>query len=96
MKWERSSGGLGKEWPFIFGLLSLTVILPMTGIVMGYFAPLLLPARLEGDRTFLWMALILAVVGIVLLFIARLPLYRRGMYFTFGSRALPRGQMLQY
>lgn len=31
----------------------------------------------------------LAMVGAVLLFIAKLPLYRQGRFFTFGIQALP-------
>ena len=36
-----------------------------------------------------WVALALAVTGIVLLFLARLPLYGQRKFFTFGSRGLP-------
>jgi hypothetical protein len=34
-------------------------------------------------------ALSIAAVGASLIFIAKIPLYRRRMFFTFGSRALP-------
>ena len=34
-------------------------------------------------------ALIIAAIGISLIFTAKLPLYRSRMFFTFGSRALP-------
>jgi hypothetical protein len=34
-------------------------------------------------------SLAVAVLGAVLLFIAKLPLYRQGRFFTFGIRALP-------
>ncbi len=36
-----------------------------------------------------WIALILAIVGLTLLFLAKLPLYRQGEFFTFGSKAMP-------
>ncbi|MEN6336561.1 MAG: hypothetical protein ABFE01_20085, partial [Phycisphaerales bacterium] len=43
----------------------------------------------QGDPTFVWVSLVLAGIGVILLFFARLPLYRQGRFFTFGSKALP-------
>ena len=45
---------------------------------------------------FVWMALTLAVIGVVLLFIARLPLYRHRRFFTFGPKGLPEGHRKVY
>lgn len=53
----------------------------------GLVLPPLFRAR-KGDTTVLWVALALAAIGIVLLFIARLPLYRQRRFFTFGPGAL--------
>src|SRR5688572_15029417 len=42
----------------------------------------------RGDDTLLWIAAVLGFIGVVLLFFARLPLYRQRRFFTFGPRAL--------
>jgi hypothetical protein len=41
-------------------------------------------------------ALASACVGIALIFYAKLPLYRAGRYFTFGSRAIPENRRAFY
>jgi len=45
-------------------------------------------AKAIGDTSLLHLALWLGVVGSVSLFLARLPLYRRGRFFTLGPRDL--------
>jgi hypothetical protein len=45
-------------------------------------------ARAFGDTSLFRFALCLGVLGSVALFVARLPLYRRGRFFTLGPRAL--------
>jgi hypothetical protein len=76
-------------------------------ILFLHFAPipiLLLAATLatlfasaaHGDPTLLWAALLLACVGVVLLFTARLSLYRQGNYFSFGPRLLSPGHKRLY
>jgi len=40
------------------------------------------------QMAFFWIAIAAAGIGIVLLYLARLPLYREGKFLTFGSRAL--------
>jgi hypothetical protein len=42
----------------------------------------------RGDTTLFNLAVFLGVVGAVLLFIARIPLYRQRRFFTLGPRAL--------
>lgn len=42
----------------------------------------------RGDTTLFNFAVFLGVVGAVLLFIARIPLYRQRRFFTLGPRAL--------
>jgi type IV secretory pathway VirB3-like protein len=44
----------------------------------------------QGDPFLVRMALILAVVGLILLFFAKLSLYRQGKFFTFGPKAMSR------
>lgn len=57
---------------------------------------LLSRAHSEGDRTLLVAALVLGFIGIVLLFLARLPLYRKRRLFTFGPHALDRKHQRLY
>ena len=44
----------------------------------------------QGDSTFIFAALALALCGVVLLFFAKLPLYRQRKFFAFGPRLLNR------
>jgi hypothetical protein len=69
-------------------VLFLQLGVPLIGITGGCFIPAISAAR-QGNPFLFWVALLLAVVGIVLLFIARLSLYRQGKYWTFGSSNLP-------
>jgi hypothetical protein len=46
--------------------------------------------RQQGGVGAFAVALALGVVGILLLFLARLPLYRRRQFFSFGPRQLDR------
>ena len=43
----------------------------------------------RGDLTLLWTALGLGLFGLTLLFVARLPLYRKHNYFSIGPAGLP-------
>ena len=45
-------------------------------------------ARAFGDKRLFHLALWLGAVGSVLLFFARLPLYRQGRFFTLGPKSL--------
>jgi hypothetical protein len=59
---------------------------------MAVLAALLLPAlsaARHGDPSLLHASMVFAIIGIVLLFFARIPLYKQHKYFTFGSKALP-------
>ncbi len=91
MRYERSGGFLSRDWQFI---LALQFGLPAT-IMFLVPIPLLLGAR-QGDLTGFWIALASALVRVVLLFIAKWPLYRQGRYFTFGSKSLPEGRRPLY
>jgi hypothetical protein len=63
-------------------------IVAVTGILAAMFLPLLNQARNRGDATLAYIALLFGMIGIMLLFFARLPLYKQRKFFTFGSRAL--------
>ena len=45
-------------------------------------------AKARGDTSLFHFALCLGVIGSAVLFVARLPLYRRGRFFTLGPRHL--------
>jgi len=92
MRYGKSDGPIPKDWQFILGL---QFAFPIAALAMGLFFPIAVRAR-EGDPTLFWVALATAIVGIVLLFAAKLPLYRQGRYFTFGPRVLPEGRRRVY
>jgi len=63
------------------------IVLPIS--VLGVFIfPAFLRARNEGDLTILCVATGMGIVGVSLLFWARLPLYRERRFFTMGPRHL--------
>ena len=64
------------------------VLVPTVGLISACYIPAVVSAR-RGDPAAFWIAFGAAVIGIVLLFIARLPLYRQGKFLTFGSKDLP-------
>ena len=57
-------------------------------ILFAVLLPYVSLADKRGDRTLLAVALILGGIGVVLLFFARLPLYRQRRFFVFGAREL--------
>jgi len=71
----------------MLGLFGMMIILAIMALLGGFLLPALSGAR-RGDRLMLYIALVLAFVGIVLLFVARLPLYRQRRFFTLGPGAL--------
>jgi len=83
MKNMRSIQCLGKEWPLV-----LAICLGGPSFVAFILASAALNAK-AGDLTLFWFALASALIGITLLFIARIPLYRQHRFFTFGPKVLP-------
>jgi len=83
MRCSRSRVRTGREWPLL-----LAIFLGAPTLIAVVLSSAALNAR-AGDRTLFWFALAAALIGIVLLFIARLPLYRQGRFLTFGPKALP-------
>ena|ERR1035437_6065969 len=71
------------------GLLGFWLITPLIGILAAMILPTVSFARNRHLVEAFWMALTVAGIGVGLLFLARLPLYRQGKFFSFGSRALP-------
>lgn len=54
----------------------------------GMVVPGLMAAGNKGDMTLFWIAACLACIGVVILFLARRPLYRERRYWQFGPRGL--------
>ena len=84
MRCRRSYGFASRDWEFF---IALQLAIPAVVVVRGILLPMLIGAR-QGNLMGLWIALASALAGVVLLFVAKWPLYRQGRYFTFGSKAL--------
>jgi hypothetical protein len=63
------------------------VVLPLA-LLGGWFAMHLYDAKNRGDVSPLWLSVAFALCGTVLLFSARLPLYRQRRFLVFGPREL--------
>jgi hypothetical protein len=57
-------------------------------ILLCVVAPYFSLAERRGDKTLLIVSLVLGGIGVVLLFFARLPLYRQRRFLTFGPQHL--------
>jgi hypothetical protein len=88
MKWDRA------DWRFPPDMGCL-IVMPLTAILAGMILPLLSAAR-RGDKTLFLLSLGISALGVILLFRARLPLYRQRRFFSFGSAALPEPQRRLY
>lgn len=66
------------------------LLFPFYIIVMAY----LLTAVVAHPTFFAILGFFLMVVGAVLLFLARLPLYRRGIFWSIGPSQLPKKSQL--
>jgi hypothetical protein len=68
------------------------LLFPLVVILVGTLTSVLLPMLQRVRRADSWsvfgVAVAASIVGIVLLFLARLPLYRQRQFFSFGSRLL--------
>lgn len=76
-------------------LIPISFAPAIIGMVLAAVLPMLFGAR-QGDPTLVLTAIASALAGIVLLLIAKLPLYRRGRFFAFGAKALPRWNRILY
>jgi len=85
MKSDRSESYLGRHWLWLLGFQTLPIVI---AIVVGLMLTGFVRAK-QGDSFLVWIAVILALVGLILLFLAKLPLYRKGRLFTFGSKSMP-------
>jgi hypothetical protein len=88
------SGKQTKRVPPIFHsdipeLLAVWLVIPAVGILCGMTLPLLYRIGCGELIAPFWIALSVATLGVLLLFWAKLPLYRERRFFSFGSRSLP-------
>lgn len=70
------------DWKFI----GITYLFLPVGLLTAILLPALNPSNVVGVYR---AALGLGCLGIILLFFARLPLYRQRRFFTIGPKALP-------
>ena len=84
MDYERQSNG----WVTFFEHWWFLVVAPIALLAAKV---ILFFMRLSG-APWIWcygIGLVVAAVGVALIFYAKIPLYRQRRFFTFGSRALP-------
>ena len=76
--------------PEALGVLTTLLLVPSIGVLAGMLLPIV--ARLmTADVVALYAIGVAAgAVGAALLFIARIPLYRQGRFWTFGPQCLDR------
>jgi hypothetical protein len=85
MKQTRSDWYIPSDWLALLGLHF--IILPVA-ILSALLLPAVNRAR-HGDPSLVYASVVFAMIGIILLFFARLPLYKKRKFFTFGPKALP-------
>lgn len=78
-----------------FALFSSAIITLIFAVFTGLLFTPLFHAR-TGDATILWVAIVLTTIGIVLLFVARLPLYRQRRFLTLGPCTLDERHRMIY
>jgi hypothetical protein len=74
------------DWAFQFGWL---VVMPAVALLSAFLLPALAQIKEANAVDLFYGGLALGYFGIVLLFLARLPLYRQRRFWTFGPSALP-------
>ena len=91
MDYRSQSNGL-QTFQEHWGFLVVVVVAFLASQVLTFFM------RLSGTP-WIWcygVGLVVAGVGVALVFYAKLPLYRQRRFFTFGSRALPESKRSFY
>jgi archaellum biogenesis protein FlaJ (TadC family) len=74
--------------PDIVFLFSIYIALPIVAAISGVLFPILTRFKTGDLLGVFYLALALGAVGTVLLFFARLPLYRKRQFLSFGPRQL--------
>jgi hypothetical protein len=86
MSGKTSNWHIPPDWAFQFGLLAISLAIV---ILAGVLLPVLSRLKTAAVFDLYWGGLGLGAAGILLLFFARLPLYRQRRFWTFGPSALP-------
>jgi hypothetical protein len=86
MKWNKSDWYIPPDWMFLFGWL---VIFPLIAIEAGVLLPILGLLKSAGVLELFYVGIGTACFGILLLLVARWPLYRQHQFFNFGPSKLP-------
>ena len=89
MKREPSDWCFPRDWLLI---LSWHFVILRITLVAGFLLPAVSVARHGGDSMLLYVGFALSIIGVVLLFVARLPLYRQHKFFSFGPREFAEDQ----
>lgn len=63
------------------------IVLPIA-LLSSWIGTAFFNAKRSGDMKLIWIGFALALVGVLLLCLARLPLYRQGCFLTFGRKDL--------
>jgi drug/metabolite transporter (DMT)-like permease len=86
---KRSDRHLPEE---VLGFLGSIFFLPAMAVILitATLLPSVTPMRGEVITRLYWVGVAVGVCGVVLLFFARLPLYRQRRFWTFGPRELDR------
>src|SRR5437763_194788 len=81
-----------KDWSRLPADMVIQTLLPVFLILVGIVASVVLPILQRIRRADSWavfgVAVLAGALGVLLLFLARLPLYRQRQFFTFGPRLL--------
>ena len=76
--------------PEALGLLGTVLLVPTIGVLVGILLPIVALLKTAAIVALYCIGVSAGVVGAALLFIARVPLYRQGRFWTFGPRCLDR------
>jgi len=87
MSKRRSDWHLPEE---VLGLLSTLFLVPAIAVIAGLLLPAITTLRSVDVTRLFSVGLAAGAAGAVLLFFARLPLYRQRRFWTFGPRELDR------
>jgi hypothetical protein len=87
MNGKKSDWYVPPDWACLFGLW---FVLPAEVILTSCLLPALRQLKGADAVDVFYGGLALGCFGIVLLFLARLPLYRQRRFWTFGPSALPK------
>lgn len=81
------------DWLWHFGML---LIIPCAALMASILLPVVARLRAADITTLYGSGIALGILGVALLFIARIPLYRARQFWTIGPRKLDRKHRCYY